>query len=138
MEPCDHFMSAGGRYNIGDAYAASDLVVIGQVVPRSSITLRIAKKVKGKEARKEIPLTVPQCAGTACRGGFSVMPGVDLLFLLRRRPDGVYDGVTGNGNYSCPTVFEVKGGAAILAAKKVPLKSLRKYLESKPDSIPTF
>ncbi len=139
MTPCGMFRTGtGGRYNIGDAYAAADLVAIGQVIPKSSITLRISKKIKGGEKSTDVALTVPTCQGTACSGGFSVMPGVDLLFLLKRLPNGVYDGVSGNGNFSCPTVFEVKDGAALIAKKKIAVKSLRKYLESKPEPIPMY
>ena len=125
----------GSGFRIGDAYAAADLVAIGKVDAKSG-RLHIVKKINGKEVRKDVSLTESHCQGTACSGGFSVAPGVDLLFLLRRLPDGVYDGVSGNGNFSCPTVFEVKDGAVKIGGKQVPLKSLRRYLESKPDPIP--
>ena len=136
MVPCGMFLANGGLFSIGDAYAAADLVAIGKVVPGATLTLHIVKKIKGNEAKKDVSLTTPQCQGTACGGGFSVLPGVDLLFLLKRLPDGVYDGVSGNGNFSCPTVFELKNGAVKLGGKNVPLKSLRRYLQSKPDPIP--
>ena len=137
MTPCTMFTDRSG-FHIGDAYAAADLVVIGQVVPKSALKLHIIKKIKGSEGGKEVSLTVPTCTGTACSGGFSVAPGVDLLFLLRRMPDGVYDGVAGNGNYSCPTVFEVKDGAVKIGGRRVRLKSLKRFFESKPDPIPVF
>lgn len=139
MAPCRAFTSPDGRlYSIGEAYAASDLVAIGKVEAGSSVTLTIAKTLKGRAPRKKIPLTVSHCHGTACGGGFSVAPGVDLLFLLKRLPDGVYDGVTGNGNFTCPTVFEVKDGAALLDGKRVPVELLKRYLESKPEPISLY
>ncbi len=135
--PCSMFTSADGKlYNIGAAYASVDLVAIGKVVADNGLFLNIGVKIKGSEKRNRVALTVPKCAGTACSGGFSVAPGVDLLFFLRRLPDGVYDGVSGNGNFSCPTVFEVIGGTAIIGKKKVPLNSLKSYLESKPADLP--
>lgn len=138
MKPCTMFTTGDGAlFRIGDAYAAADLVAIGHVVPGTALTLHIVKKLKGHEDRKDVALTVPTCAGTACSGGFSVAAGVDLLFLLKRLPDGVYDGVAGNGNYSCPVVFEVADGAAKLGGKKVPLKALKRYLQTKPDPIPS-
>lgn len=48
----------------------------------------------------------------------------------------VYDGVSGNGNFSCPTVFELKDGAARIGGNDVPLKFLRKYFQTKPAPIP--
>ena len=134
--PCSMFTSADGKlFNIGAAYSSADLVTIGKVVFDKGVVLDIGIKIKGTEERKRVSLTVPHCEGTACSGGFSVAPAVDLLFFLRRLPDGVYDGVSGNGDYSCPTVFEVIDGAAMIGKKKVPLNSLRKYLESKPDHL---
>ncbi len=139
MEPCTTFTSADGRlFDIGAAYAASDLVAIGRVETGNGLTLRVSDKLKGSEGRKAVPLSEPKCAGTACGGGFSVAPGVDLLFLLSKRPDGVYDSVTGNGNFSCPVVFEAKKSGVRIGKKVVPLKTLKKYLESKPKPFALF
>ncbi|MGZ3652448.1 MAG: hypothetical protein ACXWR1_17910 [Bdellovibrionota bacterium] len=120
------------------AYKAADLVVIGQVSRGEKQILKISAKIKGDEKAEEIELASPHCQGTACSGGFSVAPNVDLLFLLKRQASGVYDSVTGNGNYSCPVVHEVEKGAVKFRDKKVPVESLKKYFESKPDPVPLF
>src|SRR5581483_8102823 len=88
MSPCSTFMSDDRRhFKIGDAYAAAGLVAVGTVTNDSSgITLHIRRKLKGNETRNDVPLMVPHCQGTACSGGFSVAPGVDLLFLLAAGP----------------------------------------------------
>ena len=136
MVPCSSFIDRSG-FHIGDAYSAAELVAVGQVTnDTSGVTLHIRQEIKGTETRKDVPLTVPQCQGTACSGGFSVAPRIDLLFLLRRTNNGVYDSVTGNGNFSCPVVYEIKDHSVLLGRKKVPLASLRRYLQSAPSPVP--
>jgi hypothetical protein len=135
MQPCQTFMNSDGRFDVGKAYADSVLVVIGRVLPKTQNRLFIVRKIKGAESRKDVSLTIPRCAGTSCGGGFSVAPNVELLFLLKEAPGGLYDGVSGNGNFSCPTVFEVKKGFVEIGPAKVPLARLKRYLEEKPDPI---
>ena len=136
MEPCSTFVDEGGRvFNVASAYAAADLVAVGKVSSAEGLTLKIGTRVKGNEKQKIISLAGPHCAGTACSGGFSVAAGIDLLFLLKRLPNGRYDGVAGNGNFSCPVVFEVREGVAVIGEKNIRVNSLKKYFESKPAPI---
>ncbi len=138
-EPCRQFVSDDSRsFLLESAYKAADLVVIGQVAYGKSPLLKIKNKIKGSEKSSEIQLIAPRCQGTACSGGFSVAQKTDLLFLLKRQPDAIYDSVSGNGNYSCPVVFEVQNDAVKIGKKNVAIKSLEKYLQLKPDAIPLF
>jgi len=136
---CSSFVSADGRaFQLGEAYQSADLVVIGQVVYGTKPMLKIKTKIKGVEKANEIELTPSHCQGTACSGGFSVAPKVDLLFLLSHQKNGLYDSVTGNGNYSCPVVYEVEKDIVNFRNKKIPVKSLEKYFQSKPDPVPLY
>lgn len=133
---CSSFVSADGRsFLLGRAYRAADLVVIGKVAYGVKPILKIKTKIKGDEKLKEIELTSGHCQGTACSGGFSVAPGIDLLFLLKRQSGGLYDSVSGNGNYSCPVVYEVEKQSVKFRDKTISLKSLKKYFQTTPDPI---
>ncbi len=131
--PCSSFVSPDGRsFFLDRAYSAADLVVIGQVSYEAKTILRIKMKIKGDENFKEIELMSNRCQGTACSGGFSVAPKIDLLFLLKRQSNGIYDSVTGNGNNSCPVVYEVEKEFVKFGDKKILITTLEKYLKSKP------
>lgn len=137
ITPCAAFVSADGRsFSLDKAYQASDLLVIGQVTYGVKPTLKIKNKIKGNEKSNEIELTSVHCQGTACFGGFSVAPKMDLLFFLKRQANGAYDSVAGNGNFSCPVVFEINNGAVIFGDKLVPIGSLNKYLQTKSSLVP--
>jgi|GEM_PF-6910095 len=137
QQSCSSFISSDRNFFLLDsAYRAADLVAIGQVTSGIKTTLKIKTKIKGGENQNEVELTSTHCQGTACSGGFSVAPKTDLLFLLKRQANGIYDSVTGNGNYSCPVVYEVEKGSVKIRDKRILIESLQKYFESKPDPVP--
>ena len=134
--PCNTFVSSDHRFFLlSEAYKAADLVVIGDVTYSPNPTLKIRNKIKGNEEKREVQLTRVVCQGTACSGGFSVAPKIEMLFLLKQKGD-VYDSATGNGNFSCPVVYEVEKSSVKFGKKLVSIESLKKYLEVKPDPIP--
>ncbi len=138
-ELCKMFVSADKKFFLLDAsYKASDVVAIGQVSYEKKPILKIKNKIKGNESDSKIQLTSSQCQGTACSGGFSVAEKVDLLFFLKRQANGTYDSVTGNGNYSCPVVYEVKKEMVNLGDKEISVKDLKKYLQSNPAPVPLY
>ena len=137
MQPCTAFVAADGRsFLINQAYLSADLIVIGKVTSGTKPILKIMRKINGAEKASEIELMTGHCQGTSCSGGFSVAQNVDLLFFLSRRPNGIYDSVTGNGNFSCPVVYEVNGDFVAFRDKKVSMGSLLKYLQSKASVVP--
>lgn len=137
MEPCKSFLSVDGRsFQLDRAYQESDLVVIGQVLRADKLFLNVKERFKGQINSRSLQITTPQCQGTSCQGGFSVAAQMDLLFFLKKQSNGIYDSVTGNGNASCPVVFELEKGTVKFKDKLVPIKSLRKFLETPKVSIP--
>ena len=137
-QSCSSFTSADKQsFLLKEAYKSSDLVVIGEIAYTPKPILKIKNKIKGNESKKEVELTTNICHGTACSGGFSVAPKVDLFFLLKKT-HGIYDSVSGNGNYSCPVVYEVENNFVKFKDKKISIQSLVKYLESNPDPVPLF
>jgi hypothetical protein len=136
LEGCHRFVSDGGKtFNLKKAYLASDLVVIGKVATSKKLLLKISDVIKGKESAKGVSLNVPHCEGTSCSGGFSVASGIEMLFLLKKLPNGDYDGVTETGNFGCPVVYEIDRDSVKFGTKKVLIKFLRQYFESSPDPI---
>lgn len=137
-EPCSKFVSSDHKtFLIGEAYKASELVVTGEISDIANPILKVRTIIKGSETKKEIQLTKMTCQGTSCWGGFSVAPKMEMLFFLKKS-GGVYDSVTGNGNVSCPVVYEVEKSSVKFKEKSVSLDRLKKYLEDKPDSIPMY
>lgn len=137
--PCSSYISSDGHsFLLDSAYRAADLVVIGEVTYGTKTILKIKTKIKGNEKLNEIELTSNRCQGTACSGGFSVAPKIDLLFLLKRQVNGVYDSVTGNGNYSCPVVFEIEKESVKFRDKRILIRYLEKYFQTKPDPLPIY
>lgn len=137
MQVCHKYVSSDGQtFSLADAYRDSGLVAIGKVTLGEKTKLKITKKVKGDESASEIELQQPACRGTACAGGFSVAPSVELLFFLKKQPNGAYNSVTADGNFSCPVVFEVENGFAKFRDKKIAVDSLESYLSKKSSTLP--
>lgn len=132
---CSQFVSSDKRFFLlGQAYSASDLVVIGSVYNSKKLILKISKKIKGAEITKEIELVSAHCQGTACSGGFSVALKTEMLFFLKRQL-GVYDSVTGNGTFKCPVVYEIEGKFVKFGEKKILIDDLEVFLQSKTSRV---
>lgn len=136
MRVCQKYLTPDKQsFLLSEAFQASDLVAIGKVSLGEKTKLKINHKIKGN-AGQEIELQQPTCQGTACTGGFSVGPAVDLLFFLKKQSNGIYNSVTNDGNFSCPVVFEVENGFAKFRDKKIAVESLHEYLLKKTSTVP--
>jgi hypothetical protein len=125
------------RYDIGRAYQAADLVVVGETAdrqPNGNILFHVQGIIKGA-GPSTIQLVGPHCQGTACTG-LSLTPHISYLMLLRHISPGLFHKVDGDGNDACPNIFLVKQDEVILSTGAIKLKQIREFFESHPKSIP--
>ena len=129
------------RYRIADVYNAADLVVIARFAGKSGDNLRmkVVQVVKGK-AGDEVVVRGQVAVNTEWNG-YSLPEKTDLLLLMKKVGD-VYERVEGF-NSGGPIYYPVIDGAVIMAGKNshykkplaVPVKRIRKYFESKPETL---
>jgi len=125
------------KYDVGRAYRAADLVVVGRVVgeDQGNLLLTVNRVIKGDSAVNQIALVGPRCFGTACTG-LSIAWGTNFLLLLREESPGVFHKVDGDGNDACPNVFEVDDNEVVIGEARVEIDRLGNYFENNPDPIP--
>lgn len=141
-EPCRFggFDGNSSFEDIGAAYKAADLVVIGSVSgktePENDLVFRPRKVIKG-DAGAKIILHAHRVQNTEINGFHLPENQQFLLFLVRGRI-GVFDSVE-NYNSGCATSFSIRDSNVVLVEAdehnrgiKVPVNEIKRFLISNP------
>jgi DNA-binding cell septation regulator SpoVG len=126
--------------DIGAAYKAADLVVIGAVSGKTGLDHNLIfhpqKVIKG-DAGTQITLRAHRVQNTEING-FLLPENKEFLLFLVRGPLGVFDSVE-NYNSACATSYPIRDGNALLVeadehnrGTKVPVNEIRNFLISNP------
>jgi hypothetical protein len=126
--------------DIGAAYKAADLVVIGAVSAKTGLDNNLIfhpqRVIKG-DARKQITLHAHRVKNTEING-FLLPKNEEFLLFLVRGPLGVFDSVE-NYNSGCATSFSIRDSKVVLVESdehnrgtSVPVNEIRKFLISNP------
>ena len=126
--------------DIGAAYKAADLVVIGAVSGKTGfdndLIFRPQMVIKGA-AGTQITLHAHHVQNTEING-FLLPENKEFLLFLVRGPSGVFDSVE-NYNSGCATSFSIRDGNVVLVESdehnhgtRVPVNEIRKFLVSGP------
>jgi hypothetical protein len=126
--------------DIGAAYKAADLVVIGAVSgkagPDSSLIFHPRKVIKG-DADTQITLHAHHVQNTEING-FLLPENQEFLLFFVRGPLGVFDGVE-NYNSGCATSFAIRDNNVVLVESddhhrgtRVPVNEIGRFLISNP------
>jgi DNA-binding cell septation regulator SpoVG len=126
--------------DIGAAYKAADLVVIGIASGKTGLDHNLIfhpqKVIKG-EAGTQITLHAHQVQNTEING-FHLPENQQFLLFLVRGPLGVFDSVE-NYNSGCATQFSVRDGNVVLVESdahnrgtNIPVKQIKTFLNSNP------
>jgi len=141
-EPCRFggFESDSSFEDIGAAYKASDLVVIGAVSGKTGVDHNLIfhpqEVIKG-DAGARIILHAHHVQNTEING-FHLPENQQFLLFLVRGPLGVFDSVE-NYNSGCATNYPIRDGNVVLVESdehnrgtRVPVNEIRKFLISNP------
>jgi len=141
-EPCRFggFDADSSFQDIGAAYKAADLVVIGAVSgkggPDSNLIFHPRKVIKG-DAGTQITLHAHRVQNTEING-FLLPENKEFLLFLVRGPLGVFDGVE-NYNSGCATSFAIRDNNVVLVESddhnrgtRVPVNEIKRFLISNP------
>ena len=126
--------------DIGAAYKAADLVVIGAVSGKTGLGNNLIfhpqMVIKG-DAGTKITLHAHRVENTEING-FLLPANEKFLLFLARRPLGVFDSVE-DYNSGCATSFSVRDGNVVLVESdehnrgtRVPVNEIRRFLTSHP------
>jgi hypothetical protein len=126
--------------DIGAAYKAADLVVIGAVSGKTGLDKNLIfhprKVIKG-DAGSQITLHAHHVQNTEING-FLLPENEEFLLFLVRGPTGVFDSVE-NYNSGCATSFSIRDSNVVLVESdehnrgtRVPVNEIRKFLISNP------
>jgi DNA-binding cell septation regulator SpoVG len=126
--------------DIGAAYKAADLVVIGAVSGKTGLDNNLIfhprKVIKG-DAGTQITLHAQRVQNTEVNG-FLLPENEEFLLFLVRGPLGVFDSVE-NYNSGCATSFSIRDSNVVLVESdehnrgtRVPVNEIRRFLISNP------
>jgi DNA-binding cell septation regulator SpoVG len=126
--------------DIGAAYKAADLVVIGAVRGKTGLDNNLIfhpqKVIKG-DAGTQITLHAHRVQNTEING-FLLPENEEFLLFLVRGPLGVFDSVE-NYNSGCATSFPIRNSNVVLVESdehnrgtRVPVNEIRRFLISNP------
>jgi hypothetical protein len=129
--------------DIGAAYKAADLVVIGTVSGKTvldhNLIFHPRKIIKG-DAGTQITLHAHHVENTEING-FLLPENKDFLLFLVRGPLGVFDSVE-NYNSGCATSFAIRDNKVVLVESdehnrgtRVAVNEIRKFLISNPGKL---
>jgi DNA-binding cell septation regulator SpoVG len=129
--------------DIGAAYKAADLVVIGAVSGKTGLDNNLIfhpqKIIKG-DAGKQITLHAHRVKNTEING-FLLPENKEFLLFLVRGPLGVFDSVE-NYNSGCATSFSIRRSSVVLVESdehnrgtRVPVNEIRRFLISNPPKL---
>ena len=125
--------------DIGAAYKAADLVVIGAVSGKGGpdSNLICPRKVIKGDADTQITLHANHVQNTEING-FLLPENKEFLLFLVRGPLGVFDGVE-NYNSGCATSFAIRDNNVVLVESdvhnrgtRVPVNEIKRFLISNP------
>src|SRR5450631_2314922 len=141
-EPCRFggFDADSSFEDIGAAYKAADLVVIGAVSGKNGLDGNLIfhpqRVIKG-DAGTQITLHAHRAQNTEING-FLLPEKKEFLLFLVRGPLGVFDSVE-NYNSGCATSYPIRDGNVLLVeadehnrGTKVPVNEIRSFLISNP------
>jgi hypothetical protein len=126
--------------DIGAAYKAADLIVIGTVTgkagPDNNLIFHPQVVIKG-DAGPQIALRAHHVENTEING-FLLRENEEYLLFLVRGPLGVFDSVE-NYNSGCATSFSIRDGNVVLVepdehnrGTRVPVTEIGRFLTSNP------
>jgi hypothetical protein len=126
--------------DIGAAYRAADLVVIGAVSGKTglgnNLIFHLQMVIKGSAGTK-ITLHAHSVQNTEING-FLLPQNEEFLLFLVRGPLGVFDSVE-NYNSGCATSFSIRDSSVVLVESdehnrgtRVPVKEIKRFLTSNP------